>query len=305
MELVTILFRQIAMMFLLMLIGWILFRMKKVTENGSRELGNILIYAVMSCVVINAYMTEFSLERLKGLMVAFAISALALGLAILISGLVFKKHPIENFGTSFSNAGFMGIPLVQAVLGTEAVFYVSTFVALLNLLQWTYGVYVITKDPRQISVRKIITNPVLISMVTGILLFLLPVNVPAVFQGTISMVASMNAPVAMISLGTYLAQTSVKSLFTDKTAYMSTFVRLIVIPAVTLLVLTPVPGKYLTLKLAILIVAATPAGSNVAIFAQIHNQDYTQAVKSVCLSTLCCIVTIPMLLAVAGRLWGI
>lgn len=305
MELVAVLLRQIAMMFLLMLIGWILFKTKKVTENGSKELGNILIYVVMSCVVINAYMTEFSVERLKGLMLAFGISALALGLAIVISTLLFKKHPIENFGTSFSNAGFMGIPLVQAVLGTEAVFYVSTFVALLNLLQWTYGVYVITKDRRQISAKKIIMNPVLISMVVGILLFLLPVNVPGVFQGTISMIAAMNAPVAMISLGTYLAQTSVQSLFTDKTAYMSTLVRLVVIPAVTLLLLTPVPVKYLTLKLAILIVAATPVGSNVAIFAQLHNQDYTQAVKSVCLSTLCCIVTIPLLLAAAEKVWGI
>lgn len=305
MELVAVLLRQIAMMFLLMLIGWVLFKTKKVTENGSKELGNILIYAVMSCVVINAYMTEFSVERLKGLMLAFGISALALGLAIVLSTLLFKKHPIENFGTSFSNAGFMGIPLVQAVLGTEAVFYVSTFVALLNLLQWTYGVYVITKDRRQISVKKIIMNPVLISMVVGILLFLLPVNVPGVFQGTISMIAAMNAPVAMISLGTYLAQTSVQSLFTDKTAYMSTLVRLVVIPAVTLLVLTPIPAKYLTLKLAILVVAATPVGSNVAIFAQLHNQDYTQAVKSVCLSTLCCIVTIPLLLAAAGKVWGI
>lgn len=305
MELVAVLLRQIAMMFLLMLIGWILFKTKKVTENGSKELGNILIYAVMSCVVINAYMTEFSVERLKGLLLAFGISVLALGLAILISTLLFKKHPIENFGTSFSNAGFMGIPLVQAVLGTEAVFYASTFVALLNLLQWTYGVYVITKDQRQISVKKIIMNPVLISMMVGILLFLLPMNVPGVFQGTISMIAAMNAPVAMISLGTYLAQTSVRSLFTDRTAYMSTLVRLVVIPALTFLVLTPIPAKYLILKLAILIVAATPVGSNVAIFAQIHNQDYTQAVKSVCLSTLCCIFTIPILLAAAGRVWRI
>ncbi len=300
----SILVQQVVIMFLLMLIGFILFRTKKLGVQGSKELGNILVYVIMPGVVINAYMTEFSLEKLKGLAFAFVFSILALVLAMIISAVLFKKHPIENFGTAFSNAGFMGIPIVQAVLGSEAVFYVSAFVALLNLLQWTYGVFVITKDKRQISVKKIVTNPILISMVIGILLFLIPVEIPYVVSGTVSLVAGMNAPVAMISLGTYLAQTTLRQLVLDKTAWISTFVRLIVIPLMTLLVLTPLPESYQMLKMAILIVAATPVGSNVAIFAHIHNKDYTQAVKSVCLSTLCSLLSIPLIQAVAGWLWG-
>lgn len=304
MEFMSVLVQQVVIMFLLMLIGFILFRTKKLGVQGSKELGNVLVYVIMPGVVINAYMTEFSMERLKGLVLAFGFSILALGLAMAISALLFKKHPIENFGTAFSNAGFMGIPIVQAVLGSEAVFYVSAFVALLNLLQWTYGVFVITKDKRQISAKKIVTNPILISMVIGIILFLIPVEIPYVVSGTVSLVAGMNAPIAMISLGTYLAQTTPRQMVCDKTAWISAFVRLFVIPLVTLLVLTPLPENYQVLKMAILIVAATPVGSNVAIFAQIHNKDYTQAVKSVCLSTLCSLVSIPLILGAAGLLWG-
>ncbi len=304
MEFMSVLVQQVVIMFLLMLIGFILFRTKKLGVQGSKELGNVLVYVIMPGVVINAYMTEFSMERLKGLVLAFGFSILALGLAMAISALLFKKHPIENFGTAFSNAGFMGIPIVQAVLGSEAVFYVSAFVALLNLLQWTYGVFVITKDKRQISAKKIVTNPILISMVIGIILFLIPVEIPYVVSGTVSLVAGMNAPIAMISLGTYLAQTTPRQMVCDKTAWISAFVRLFVIPLVTLLVLTPLPENYQVLKMAILIVAATPVGSNVAIFAQIHNKDYTQAVKSVCLSTLCSLVSIPLILGAAGWLWG-
>lgn len=304
MEFMSVLVQQVVIMFLLMLIGFILFRTKKLGVQGSKELGNVLVYVIMPGVVINAYMTEFSMERLKGLVLAFGFSILALGLAMAISALLFKKHPIENFGTAFSNAGFMGIPIVQAVLGSEAVFYVSAFVALLNLLQWTYGVFVITKDKRQISAKKIVTNPILISMVIGIILFLIPVEIPYVVSGTVSLVAGMNAPIAMISLGTYLAQTTPRQMVCDKTAWISAFVRLFFIPLVTLLVLTPLPENYQVLKMAILIVAATPVGSNVAIFAQIHNKDYTQAVKSVCLSTLCSLVSIPLILGAAGWLWG-
>lgn len=304
MEIAAILFRQIVIMFLFMMIGVWLYRTDRLTRAGSKDLGNVLIYVIMPCVVLNAYMTEFSRERLAGLLWAFGLSVAALLLAMLVSHVIFKKHPIENFGTAFSNAGFMGIPLVSAVLGTEAVFYTSAFVALLNILQWTYGVFVITRDRRQISVKKILTNPVLISLAAGIVLFLLPIELPGVLTGTVSSIAAMNAPVAMISLGTYLAQTRLKELFTDKTAYLSTLVRLLVIPLLTLALLWLVPAEYMSLKLAVLIVAITPVGSNVAIFAQIHNQNYTQAVKSVCLSTLCSIVTMPLLVALARLVWG-
>lgn len=304
MEIAAILLRQIVIMFLFMMIGAWLYRTDKLTKAGSKDLGNVLIYVIMPCVVLNAYMTEFSRERLTGLLWAFGLSVAALLLAMLVSHVIFKKHPIENFGTAFSNAGFMGIPLVSAVLGTEAVFYTSAFVALLNILQWTYGVFVITRDRKQISVNKILTNPVLISLAAGIVLFLLPIELPGVLTGTVSSIAAMNAPVAMISLGTYLAQTRLKELFTDKTAYLSTLVRLLMIPLLTLALLWLVPAEYMNLKLAVLIVAITPVGSNVAIFAQIHNQNYTQAVKSVCLSTLCSIVTMPLLVALARMVWG-
>ncbi len=304
MEIAAILLRQIVIMFLFMMIGAWLYRTDKLTKAGSKDLGNVLIYVIMPCVVLNAYMTEFSRERLTGLLWAFGLSVAALLLAMLVSHVIFKKHPIENFGTAFSNAGFMGIPLVSAVLGTEAVFYTSAFVALLNILQWTYGVFVITRDRKQISVNKILTNPVLISLAAGIVLFLLPIELPGGLTGTVSSIAAMNAPVAMISLGTYLAQTRLKELFTDKTAYLSTLVRLLVIPLLTLALLWLVPAEYMNLKLAVLIVAITPVGSNVAIFAQIHNQNYTQAVKSVCLSTLCSIVTMPLLVALARMVWG-
>lgn len=302
MEIMGVLVTQVIVMFLLMLVGVWLFRSKKLSVQGSKDLGNVLVHIIMPCVVLNAYMTEFSMERLRGLGIAFGLSILALGLSMVISALLFHKHPLENFGTAFSNAGFMGIPIVSAVFGSEAVFYVSAFVALLNFLQWTYGVFVITGDRRQISPKKILLNPILVSLILGLVAFMLPVKIPEIFTKTVSLIAGMNAPVAMISLGTYLAQTSIRQMVTDKTAWLSTFVRLLVIPAATALLLFLVPEQYQEMKMAVLIVAATPVGSNVAIFAQIHNKNYTQAVKSVCLSSILSVGTIPLVIAAAGFL---
>ena len=161
----------------------------------------------------------------------------------------------------------------------------------------------ITGDRRQISAKKIVTNPILISMVVGILAFVLPVEVPGMITGTLSLIAGMNAPVAMISIGIYLAQTRLSELILDKTAWLSALVRLFVIPAVTLGLLSLVPDRYMLIKMAVLMVAVTPVGSNVAIFAQIHNKDYTQAVKSVCLSSVLSLISIPAVISLASHLW--
>ncbi|MCF0230421.1 MAG: AEC family transporter [Parasporobacterium sp.] len=304
MELMGILFRQIAIMFILMFIGMILFKTGKISKEGSKSLGNALIYIVMPAVVIKAFMVNFTTERLIGLGISFAAALAALLLSIAVSALCFRKHDIENFGTAFSNAGFMGIPIISVVLGSDAVFYVSSFVALLNILQWTYGVFIITRDKRQISLKKIVTNPVVLSLVIGIILFIIPVEMPEIVTGTIGYVAAMNAPVAMLSLGTYLAQIRFRELFTDRTAYISTLVRLVVIPLFTIALLSLLPAEYMTIRMAILIAASAPVGSNVAIFAQLHNKNYTQAVKSVCLSTICCIITMPLIVSLAGTLWN-
>lgn len=303
MKLVSVLFQQIMIMYIFMFIGVILFKTKKLSLEGSKALGNILIYAVMPAVVIKAFLNEMTIERLKGLGIAFGFSLAALLLAMIVSWFFFKNRPIENFGDSFSNAGFIGIPLVSALYGDEAVFYVSAFVALLNLLQWTYGVFVITQNKKAVSSKKILTNPILISLVAGLILFVCQIQVPVIVLSSIQGTASLNAPLAMFSLGTYLAQVSWKEIIINRYAYLSSIVRLFVIPVLTLGILSFVPSAYSTMKMAILIVASTPIGSNVAIFAQIHNQDYKQAVRIVCLSTLCSIVTMPMIMMLAEIIW--
>lgn len=303
MKLVSVLFQQIMIMYIFMFIGVILFKTKKLSLEGSKALGNILIYAVMPAVVIKAFLNEMTMERLKGLGIAFVFSFAVLLLAMVVSQFFFKKRPIENFGASFSNAGFIGIPLVSALYGDEAVFYVSAFVALLNLLQWTYGVFVITKNKKAISLKKILTNPILISLAAGLILFVCQIQVPVIIISSIQGIASLNAPLAMFSLGTYLAQVSWKEIFTNRYAYLGSVIRLLVVPLLTLGILSFVPSVYSTMKMAILIVASTPIGSNAAIFAQIHNQDYKQAVRIVCLSTLYSILTMPMIMMLAERVW--
>lgn len=223
---------------------------------------------------------------------------------MLVAKLVFgKKHPMENFCAAFSNAGFIGIPLTQMALGEEAVFYIAIFVALLTVLQWTYGVMIITGDKSAVSPKKIVTNPIVIAVVIGIILFLLPVSIPPIATTAVSSIAVLNAPVAMIVLGVYLAQTKLTELFTTKIVYVATIVRLVVIPMLTIAVLSLFPSSFQDVRLAILISASAPIGTNVAIFAQLNGMDYTEAVKNICFSTLLSILAVPLIIGFANFVW--
>lgn len=303
MELSMIILKQIVLMFIYMMIGFLLYKKKFVTKQGSKELGLLLLYVILPVVIVKAYLVTFSTELLRGLVLSFLASLLALLLSMLLSRVVFRsKYPIEQFSSAFSNAGFIGIPLVEMTFNDSmAVFYVSSFVALLNILQWTYGIVVMTGKRDSIAPKKITTNPIVISFLLGIILFFLPVELPEVLNSAVTAISSMNAPVAMIILGTYLAQMKLRELFTDRMVYLCAVMRLIVIPMATAALLALIPGNEM-LKMSVLIVAATPVGSNVAIFAQMEDMDYTQAVKDICLSTLLCIVTIPLVVSAAGVL---
>lgn len=300
MDFIILLLKQNILMLLYLLLGYFLFRKKLIGISGSADIGRMLLHIVMPAAILKAYMTSYTPERLIGLVLSFLAALLALLLAIFISRIFFKKEQaIERFGAAFSNAGFIGIPLVQMTLGEEAVFYISSFVALLNILQWTYGVFILTGDRNTFSFQKLRTNPVILSFLGGLLLFFLPVRLPDLLTGMIGSLAAMNGPLAMIVLGTYLAQVSPGSLFKERLAYRSSFVRLILIPVLTIILLGFFPAEYHTLKLAVLIAASAPIGSNVAIFAQLYGQDYTQAVKEVCLSTLLCMITLPLITGLA------
>ena len=300
MEIVVLLLRQNLVMLVYMMIGYFLYKKKLVSAGGSADIGRILLYIIMPAAILKSYLADFSRERLEGLFVSFLAALLSLLLSIAAARIAFSKEQgIEWFGAAFSNAGFIGIPLVQMTLGEEAVFYVSSYVALLNILQWTYGLVTITGDRSLISVKRLRTNPILLSFLAGIALFLLPVSLPETAENVVGTIAAMNGPLAMIVLGVYLGQVPLRSLFSGRVVYRCALMRLIVIPVLTMALLFVFPEKYHMLKLTILIAASAPVGSNVSIFAQLYGQDYMQSVKEVTLSTLLCIITLPLILGIA------
>ncbi len=297
--LISILLRQIAIMALLAAVGVYLSRKGFLSPQGTKDLGAILLRVIIPCVIVKSYITEFSRERLLELALSAGLALIGFILAMVISYLVFgKRRRLENFAASFCNAGFIGIPLAQAIIGEEGVFYIAASVALLNLFQWTYGVYIMADRKDAISAKTIAKKPVVIAIVIGVVLFVSQIPVPGIVTSTLGYIAGMNTPIAMILMGTYLAKLPLKKLL-DKRAYGCVLFRLVIIPAVILLVFWVLPVSNADIALAAFLAAATPVGVNICVFAQQYDCDYEFSVVTVCLSTLLSVITVPLLVSFA------
>ena len=297
--LISILLRQIAIMALLAAVGVYLSRKGFLSPQGTKDLGAILLRVIIPCVIVKSYITEFSRERLLELALSAGLALIGFILAMVISYLVFgKRRRLENFAASFCNAGFIGIPLAQAIIGEEGVFYIAASVALLNLFQWTYGVYIMADRKDAISAKTIAKNPVVIAIVIGVVLFVSQIPVPGIVTSTLGYIAGMNTPIAMILMGTYLAKLPLKKLL-DKRAYGCVLFRLVIIPAVILLVFWVLPVSNADIALVAFLAAATPVGVNICVFAQQYDCDYEFSVVTVCLSTLLSVITVPLLVSFA------
>ena len=209
-----------------------------------------------------------------------------------------KKDEIADFSCSFSNAGFIGIPLVSSTLGNEAVFYITCFIAELIVLQWTYGVFILSKSKKELSFQKTIKKPSLIFFFLGLALFFLKIPNPNIISSFLDTITCLNTPLGMIILGTYLAQGSLKELFIDKRVYFVSFIRLILIPFISILMLYFI-NVNIEIKIALLIVASAPVGSNISIFSQLYNKDYMYASRIVSLSTILSLISIPLMVSFA------
>ena len=291
-----IILRQICIMFIYMFIGFLLFKKELITREGSKSLANLLLYGVLPCVIVKSFLVQRTAENTVLLIASLIGSVVLLGMSMLIFHILFKKNPIEDFGVAFSNAAFMGFPLVSSVLGADFVFYAAGFGAMLNALQWTYGQSILAKDPSLRSPKAIVKNPLVISLVLGLAVFFTGFSFPEIITSTLGAMSALNAPLAMIILGVYLAQTDLKSMFTDMHLYKISAFRLFVIPALSVLLVKLFMRSYPEVGIALIISASAPIGSNVAVYSQKLGLDYTYAVKLVCLSTIFSIISMPLII---------
>jgi predicted permease len=303
---------QVAIMFGLMAVGWIAYRAKWLGTEALRGLTNLLLFLVAPAVTIQAFQRPFDAARLRTIGVVFVIDLLAFAITIALARVIMNRRLVPDatmrkalqFGTVYSNAGFIGIPLTQALLGSDGVFYAVTYVAAYTVFVWSHGISLFGHEHVRTSmkIRRVLLNPGIISILIALPLYVLSIHIPSPASDVVGYLAAMNTPLSMIVVGVNLAAFSLRTIFSDKYVWLGTFARNILVPAIFIVLLGLLPIDPVA-RMAILISLATPVGAMLVIFSVRHDHDTQFATRLLCLSTLLCVITLPVALVVAGRVW--
>lgn len=301
----TILVNQVLSMFVMLTVGYIAYRTKLVTKEGVGDLSRVVMYIASPAVMMASFLQPFDGTHLVNAGICVVLSIIVLAICALVAHVAYGKNdPIAQFGVIFSNTGFVGIPLVQQVLGQSYVFYVTVCIAVLTFLIWTYGVYLVTGNTKEISLKKVFTNPAVVTLFIGFAFFLFSVPVPDFISGSLDTLGEVNTGLAMVVLGCYLAQTRLSLIVRDLRAYRVSVLRLIVAPLLTLLLLWLVPSALVPsdIKMVVLITFSTPIGAMVAMLSQKYGANYEYGAGIVSLSTLLSLVSMPIILGIGAAI---
>jgi len=307
--------QQVIILFVLIGIGFGLTKKKLFSEKTIAELTTFILYLVTPCVIIESFNRPFDADMLNALLLSFLAAIVVHVLSIFIAFLFIRDRDkntqtIFRFGVVFSNCAFMALPLQQALLGSEAVFYGSSFIAVFNLFVWTHGYGIMKIDPENKGQKKsgqmifsqlikTLLNPGIASVFLGLFLFLTSTKLPFFIQKPIQYLAALNTPLPMIVIGFYVASVKDFSILKDKKMFLASFLRLVFIPllSIALFYAAGIRGVLLS---SLIISASTPVGATLVMFSVKFNKDAKKAGAFVAFTTLVSMLTMPIIIALVA-----
>ena len=299
MELAMITAQQVAVLFLLIGTGALAVKTGVLKLENKQALSNLLVYIVVPAMIVNSYRMEFSAEILRNLLAAFGMSILAVLVGTVITLVLTRNKkgsrlPIFRFACIFSNAAYMGFPLISALFGSEGLLYASAYVTVFNILLWTmgYGFVSGSSSPKEV-VHSLVRTPVLYAIVVGLGIYLLQIPLPTLIIQPLELLAGVNTPLSMLITGMLIAAGDVRSIVCDKHIWKLAAVRMLLIPAVCLAVFGLIGFHGMAAQVVVLL-ECCPAAAITSVFAVQFGHDERYAAGSVVLTTLLSIVTLPL-----------
>ena len=302
MEISILLMEQIAELFLMILMGYIIVKTGLLKGEDNKVISKIVLYLVIPCVIINAFQVDYTSEKVKELLLVFAASVLLqviLLAAVWGAGKVLKLNEVETTSIYYSNSGNLIVPLVTFILGKEWVLYGCVFMSVQLVFLWTHGKNTISREGKW-DWKKIVFNVNMISVFAGVVLFFTKIRLPEIVDQALSSVGSMIGPASMIVTGMLIAEMNLRNIFENVKVYFISFLRLVVIPVISLAILKisglvniHPDGK--KLLLIVFLAVITPSASTITQMCQVYGNDSKYASAINVMTTLLSIITMPLM----------
>lgn len=190
----------------------------------------------------------------------------------------------------------MGYPVLGSIYGKIGILYASVFNIPYNFFAWSFGVMLFSREKDSKSLKKVLLNPGILAVFIGVFLFMFSIKLPKPIYSTFKLVGDMTTPLSMIIIGVMISEIRFKKVFEEASIYYASFIRLILVPALTFLILSLINADPMLRNIAVA-VEAMPAAALSAILAQAHDKKPEFASQAVFITTLLSVVTIPLVLS--------
>ncbi len=297
---------QVLVLFMLILVGFFCNKFKLLNKEANKRISDLVVIVVAPCVIIKSFIREYNMEMLTQLLLALLVAAVSHIVMILLSYLLIQdgsdfnriRNKVLRFGSVFSNAGFIALPMQEALLGTDGVFFGAAYLVMFNILSWSWGIFHLSGDKSQVTAKKILFSPGIIGVVFGMILFLCSIRLPDALNTALSHMSALNTPLPMIVVGYYLAEVDFVKAVKDKGSYLCLLLRLIVFPLIALGMLY-LCGMRDAMLVSMMIAISAPTAAATTMFSEKFGSDTVLSVQLVSLSTLFSIVTMPAIVALS------
>ena len=298
--------RGVAVLFILIGVGALMTKLNLITKAGASSMTDVVLYAVTPCVIINAFQREYRPELLGGLLISLASAFVIMGLSILLAELMYRKKASDKavvlkFTLVFSNCGFMALPLQEAVLGEDGVFYGAAYIAMFNLLMWTYGIIRMSGRSSLGDCFKAALNPGVIGTLIGVLLFVFSVELPDIIYLPVKYLAALNTPVPMLVIGYHLMNSNLKSALGNRSAYFAMAMRLIILPLAAMGVMLAI-GVDSIIICSTVIAVSSPVAVITTMLAAKYGRDAELSTGIVSASSIFSLITMPLVVGLSKYL---
>ena len=297
---------SIGKMLIMVIVGFAGVKLGILGETETGAITKTVLNVTCPMLILASYMQPFDPAKAKGLLLALALGVLIHVVGIVLGMLVIRKNgnpdwQIERMAVVYGNVGFMGIPLMSAMFGSEAVFYLSTICLVYNFLIWTHGLLLMTGKMDKASLKKVFISPNIACMAVGLIIFLCRIPVPDIIASPVSSIGNCTTPLAMLASGAIIARSSLKGALKNPRLYFISALRLFAVPAIVFVCVRALHVPYMV-ALTAFTAAACPLGAMVTMFAVEHKCNAPYASGIFTFTTILSLITIPALIALYGMI---
>ncbi|MGI6767169.1 MAG: AEC family transporter [Lentihominibacter sp.] len=283
-------YNQFFLLFSIVFTGFLLRKVSFINAEMNSGLNKFIMYFAYPCLLVYCIGTlELTFELLKNFIIVLFLSTALLfiyGQCMKRYATITKKKVNESnvfeLTVISTNNGFMGFPIALSFFGELGLLFMVANNAALSLFVFSYGLVALRRNNEHntrftfagfvLMIGKLLLNPNILGVAVGIAVCLLRIPIDNIVGEYMQMIGSIATPMAMVFIGSTLAEHSFKEVFKHKIVWEASIIKLFIVPILTIIAVYFMPADTLVKSITVLSFVL-PTGTVVPMLAEQEQQN--------------------------------